>query len=100
MRRDWPAVAAGFGILALSGAVAAIAALAYGVADPPPCQPPGPPLAGTDGCPSAGRGSHAWIAQPGVIVLLTIALLLFLIALVTIWRGWAARDRASRRSAK
>jgi hypothetical protein len=35
-----------------------------------------------------------------VIVLLTIALLLFLIALVTIWRGWAARDRASRRSAK
>jgi hypothetical protein len=92
MRRDWPLVVAGLGIVVLSGAVVLIATLAYHLSDPP-CPSPPSDVAGSDGCYEAYGGFDAGIQRPGAIVLLAVALGLLAIALVTIRRGLAGARR-------
>ncbi len=86
MRRDWPIVASGFGVVLLSAAAALPALLAYRPGDPP-CDPPTPPAVLIDGCQGMRGGFDAWIGQPGVIVLLVIALVLLVVAMATIRYG-------------
>ncbi len=88
MRRDWPLVASGLALVALS-ATAAIPAIGAYRPDDPPCGPPEPPAVMIDGCSRRAGGFDVWISQPGVVVLLAIALLILVAALTTIRRGIA-----------
>jgi hypothetical protein len=90
MRRDWPLVASGFALVALSATVA-IPAIGTYRPDDPPCIPPEPPAVLIDGCHRRDGGFDVWISQPGVVVLLAIALLVLAAALATIRRGVAPR---------
>jgi uncharacterized membrane protein len=86
MRRDWPLVAAGTGLSALSAAVVAIATLAYRATDPP-CEPPKPPAVMIDGCQRLPGGFGVWIHTPEVAVLLALAAVLLVAAAATVRHG-------------
>jgi len=75
----------------VSAAVAISAILAYQPADDAPCIPPKPPAVMIDGCYRERGGFDVWISQPGVVVALAIALILLVIAVATIRRGWTSR---------
>jgi hypothetical protein len=95
MRRDWPLVAAGFGVAAVSAAVLAGLALSYEPA-PAPCEPPAPPAVLIDGCGPTRSGFGDWIGEPLVIAALAFAFVLLVIAAVTIKRGLYPRAQRSR----
>lgn len=77
MRRDWPLVAAGFGIVVLSACFAVLPLLAYRP-PPEPCPPPPPPGFYTDGCYREPGGFDWWIDQPSTIGFFAVALLVLL----------------------
>jgi hypothetical protein len=88
MRRDWPLVASGFGIAVLGASLAFVAILAYGPADDAPCPRPKPPAVRVYGCYRRPGGFDYWIGRPGVVIFLAIALVLLVVAVVTIVWGW------------
>jgi len=96
MRRDWPLVAAGFGVVAIAATIVACTLLAYEFAPATvraPCDPPKPPAALADGCGLTRERFVDWIVQPGVIAVFAFALVLLVIAGATIRRGLAQRAR-------
>jgi hypothetical protein len=93
MRRDWPLVASGFALVALS-ATAAIPAIGAYRPDDPPCTAPKPPAVMIDGCYRRDGGFGIWISQPGVVIFLALALLILVIAMATIRRGMTPRHPA------
>ncbi len=86
MRRDWPIVASGIGLVVLSATPAIAAILAYRL-DNPRCDPPRPPAVMIDGCYPVRAGFDVWIGQPGVIVFLAITVVLLVLAVATIRYG-------------
>jgi hypothetical protein len=92
MRRDWPLAASGLGIAAISGTIVACVLLGYELAPgtvPRHCDPPEPPAVLIDGCGRSRSGFADWIAQPLALAAFAVALVLLVIAAVTIRRGLA-----------
>jgi hypothetical protein len=96
MRRDWPLMAAGFGIVAISATLVACTLLGYAFAPATvrgPCTPPKPPATLIDGCGLRRERFGDWIVQPWVIAALAFAFVLLVIAGATIGRGLTQRAR-------
>jgi hypothetical protein len=99
MRRDWPLVAAGFGIVAIAATLVAIMLLGYEFESgsvPAGCKPPAPPAVRVDGCGPAKQPFDEWIVQPSMIVGFAFALLLLAVAGATIRRGLRSERLRSR----
>jgi hypothetical protein len=96
MRRDWPLVAAGFGVAAIGGTIVACMLLGYALEPgtvPAQCEPPPPPEALVDGCGFTRVSLGEWVQQPLLIAGFGFAFVLLLIAAVTIRRGLRRRNQ-------
>jgi hypothetical protein len=93
MRRDWPLAGAGMGIAAISATFVAIMLLGYRL-QPDPCDPPQPGRGVmVDGCFVDGPTFGEWVQRPWTIGGFAFALVLLLVAGVTIRRGLRQRTR-------